>query len=110
VLDLLMNENLDESKKFIGALMLINSTNSIFAERKNDLVYSLKDKMNYKYDYLEHDANYSAHKKVQELLNQSNEFDNENLAPYHYGASILGTRAEYIMFPNNYTKNRMSKI
>lgn len=111
-LDLLMDKNLSDDKKFLGALMLISTTNSIYSEDNKDFIHSLKDKYSYKYQFLEHDANYSAYKKVEELLNERKvkDLENQNLDAYYYGASVLGTRAEYIMFPNHYTKNRVSKM
>ena len=108
--DLLLKDNkLDAKKKFIGAMSLINTANIHYAMQSNDLLYALKHQHNYKYQLIEHDANYSAFTKVKELISKNKNF-NEDSSTFVFGASVLGLRSGNVMIPNNFARKRLNKI
>lgn len=106
---LLSNHKLDKEKQFVGVMALINTANAHCATQNTDIFYALKHRHNYKYQLIEHNANYCAFNKVKELINENKNF-NEDTSAFMFGSSVLGLRSGNVMIPNNFSKKRMAKI
>lgn len=108
--DFVLGNEQDKETKFLGALTAIEQANIAAASRKFDLLYVRKWKKNYKNHYIEHNANYSAFKSVNENLTKEQKSTDEYRQFSQY-TGILGLRGFPVLStPEKFLNKRLNGV
>lgn len=101
-----LKENQTKDEMFSGVMTGISNANFFIADEKNDEMYFNQWQAMYDYHFLEHEANYTATKNVENMIDPDNKND---MAYYQYLAetSILGLRYMPSLTESNHGKIKM---
>lgn len=90
-ISLALDEKMKEEKAVSGAATLINNANFFIADSLKDWIYPKLWEMKYDFHYMEHEANYTAFKKVESITPEKLKHTPE-YQQYIMEAALLGLR------------------
>ena len=110
-IDFALNKKQDEETAFISALMAIEKINMARDDSNGELTYLFNWKLNYDYQFIEHNANFSAFKRAQDMIPKEKQ-QGKSFDQYNAFATMLALRESpsLIKDPQEFIENRIKKI